>query len=162
MFFQHYSATPFFCSHQMFYEILRIFSPSLILSGFSPWIYSIHGWQIHLQVTWLFTSWALQLPYGGRHAIFCSLFHSGAVTISQRLRPFESCRSNLYFLTVSKLSFLCGDVCHFPFMGTFHIPRHVFLWPFLRLFLSAKVSFHFARAVWLYTESWVPTFFSAS
>lgn len=55
---------------------------------------------------WLFTFWALQLPYGGRHAIFCSLFHSGAVTISQRLRPFESCRSNLYFLTVSKLSSL--------------------------------------------------------
>lgn len=80
---------------------------------------------------------------------------------SQRLRPAENCRNNLHCLTVSKLPFLCGDVCRSPFPGLFTFSG-TFLWPFLRLFLFAKVLFDFPRAVWLDTESWVPTFCSAS
>lgn len=152
MFFQHYFATPFFCSNQMFYEILRIFSPSLILSGFSPWIYSILGWQIHLQVT------------DSSHPEPCnclmvdgtpSFVHFSIVMQSPFHKDLDHLRAVevTYIFLLSLSSLLCGDVCHLPFTGTFHIPRLVFLWPFLRLFL---------RAVWLDTESWVPAFFSAS
>lgn len=160
MFFQHYSATPFCCSNETFYEILRIFSPSLILSCFSPWISSIRGWQIYLQVT------------DSSHPEPCnclmvdgtpSFVHFSIVVRSPFRKDLDHLRTVevTYSFSLS-LSSLCGDVCHLPFTGTVHIPRLVFLWRFLRLFLSAKVLFHFARAVWLDTGSWVPTFFSAS
>lgn len=118
------------------------------------------GWQIHLRyLTRHILSPATALSWTARH--LRSLFYSGALAISQRLRPAENCGNNLHCLTVPKLSFLCGDVCRSPFTGLFTFSG-TFLWPFLCLFLSAKVLFHFPRAVWLDTESWVPAFCSAS
>lgn len=89
MFFPHYSATPFFCSNQTFYEILRIFAPSLILPGFSPWIYSsVDGKST--SGNWLVTSWALHLPYCGRHAIFV---HFSIVVLSPFHKDLDQLRT---------------------------------------------------------------------